>query len=80
MGHDGEPALLVDLGDGRFDAQVALEPGLQEQSEQMAATSRDLFAYDHVDPASPLAGQALAFDRRLGALVVADRDHVQVGP
>jgi hypothetical protein len=63
---------------GRLEALVALQPGLQEDAQEMAAAGRDFFGDDHVHAAAALAGQALAFDRGLDALVVGDGDHVEV--
>ena len=54
VGHDCQAALLVNLGDRDLQALVALQPGLQEQAQEMAAASRDLLADYHVNVAAAL--------------------------
>ena len=79
MGDDCQAALLVNFGDGRLHAEVALQSSLKEEPEEMAAAGSDLLADDHVDSTPSFARQTLALHGPFGALVVADRDYVQVG-
>ena len=78
MGHDGQPALLVDLRDRGLEALIALQPGLQEDAQQVAAARRDLFGDDNLYPAAALTSQALALHGGFDALVIGDGDDVQV--
>ena len=80
MGRDREAALVVDLGDRRAHRPERPDRLLDPQREQVAAERRDLLADDRPRRAGrDRAAIAARGERRVDALVVGDRDDVELG-
>ena len=79
MRRDREPALLVDLGDRRAHRAERLDRRLDPQREQVTAERRDLLADHDLERQAAIERHRATGERGIDALVVGDRDHVQLG-
>src|SRR5437660_2338678 len=75
---DGQPALVVDRGDGVRARHPGRDPPLQEQPQDVALPAGDLLADDDGRGVGPVGGQLGPEERALDRVVVGDRDHVQI--
>ena len=77
MGGDGDPPLLVDLGDGAAQGSEGANTLFQEEPEHVPLQRRDLLANDHLHAQLVLDRHHLCRFGRIDAVVIGDGNDIK---